>query len=446
MTKLSVSLFFGIIFSMTVFGQESLSGVVYDGDTFKPLAKATVRIGNRNMKTDASGTFNIPLKKDDELEIFASGFHDYHRDPNDFFDRKGLSIYLVPKLDKKGLRVSSEAVGVYEPEFEYLFDFEFVNGLLVVGSYLNRDIGDRNSESTLQNCALSLFDRGEMVHRIIIPDFPQRFRRSAFGEMYIQGMDYAIRVKEESGKLSYSDFDFQAYRTQVVPWTVAFPNSAFRVKIVSELPQVVHYCHQTADDTVSMVRVARNKSYFKNTAADYSMLSEKQKELARALSDEHGFEPQIYASFIRTAESESNDQMRPNFNGGVIRDLRPPYTPVYKRGDQAVIVDALNEIIYTHSPTGEAMDSVLFQADLDGEQLIQVKQDRISQNLYTVHEKKGVYLIRKLDPEAGALGKPMKIAYPYPKRLKIYNGNAFYIRHNVSEQIKHLYKESLKFD
>ncbi|MGB6035293.1 MAG: carboxypeptidase-like regulatory domain-containing protein [Cryomorphaceae bacterium] len=446
MTKSSISLFIGIIFALTVFGQESLSGVVYDGETLKPLAKATVRIGNRNMKTDASGVFSIPLKKDKELEVYAAGFHDYHRDPVDFFDQKGISIYLVPKLKLKGIKVSAEAVGVYEPNFEYLFDFEFVNNLLVVGSYLNRDIGDHNSESTLQNCALSLFDRGELVHRTLIPDFPQRFRRSAFGQLYVQGMDYAIRVNEERGKLSYSDFDFKAYRTQVVPWTVAFSNSAFRVKIVRELPQVVHYCHRTDDDTLNIVRIARNEAYFKNTAADYSMLSKKQKDLALALSDEHGFDPQVYASFIRSTENEANYHMRPNFNGGVTRDLRPPYTPVYKSGDQAVIVDALNEIIYTHLPTGEAVDSVLFQVDLDGEQLIKFEQDRISQLLYTIHERKGAYLIRELDPETGALGNPMKIAFPYPEKLKIYNGNAFYIRHDVDEQFKHLYKESLNFN
>jgi hypothetical protein len=446
MIQSTISLFIGILFSLSVFGQETLSGVVYDGQTLKPLTKATVRIGNRNMKTDATGVFSIPLKKDKELEVFATGFHDYHRNPDDFFDRKGLRIYLVPKPGLKGIKVSPEAVGVYEPTFEYLFDFEFVNNLLVVGSYLNRDIGDRNSASTLQNCALSLFDRGELVHRMLIPDFPQRFRRSAFGQLYVQGMDYAIRVKEERGKLSYSEFDFKTYRTQVVPWTVAFSKSAFRVKIVSELPQVVHYCHETENDTINVVRIARNKSYFEKTTADYSMLSERQKELAHILSDEQGFEPQMYASFIRSTDGDSNYHMRPNFNGGANRDLRTPYTPVYRSGDQALIIDALNEIIYKHSPTGEAVDSLLFQVDLEGEQLMRIEQDRISQNLYSVHEKKGVYLIRKLDPETGGLGKPLKIAYPYPEQLKIYNGNAFYIRHNVDEQFKHLYKESLNFD
>jgi hypothetical protein len=446
MTKFIFTFFFGIAISLTLAGQESVSGVVYDGGSQKPLSNATVRIGNRNVRTDVRGAFSIPLKKDEELEVSAAGYHDYDRSPYDVVDLKNVMIYMVPKSMAKGLKVSAEAVGVYEPEFEYLFDFEFIDNLLFVGSYLNRNISDTDNGLSLQNCALTLFDNGEMTHRILIPDYPQRLRKSAFDELFVQGLDYAILVNEEGGKLSYKEFDLKEYRTNVVPWTVALSKSAFSVQIVREIPQVVHYCYQTETESNNVIRTARNRAYFSKTFLDYTMLDQNQKALAISLSAAQGFDKELYAGYIRAYNGDSNYRSQRFDNTGVDRDLRPPYTPVYKNDNDVLIIDAMNQWIYRHDQTGEALDSVYFQIELPGEELRRIEQDVVNEKLYSIHEKKGVYYIRELDPETGALSNPMKVAYPFPEKLKIYNGNAFYIRHDTGAQFKHLYKESLNFD
>jgi len=350
-------------------GQESIRGVVYDGHTLRPMADASVRIGHRNMRTDATGTFTVPVKrKSSKLEVSATGFHDYDRNFKDIVDFNHVDIFLVPKPTIKNVKASSGAMGVYEPDFEYLFDFEFVDNLLFIGSYLNRNISDRSRGLSLENCALSVFVRGRRAQRIIIPDFPQRLRRSAFGELFIEGTNYALLIKEEATELSYSEFDYKEYVTNIVPWTVALSKSAFQVRIVKEIPQVVHYCYRTDLKSQEVIRTARNSAYFTKTYLDYTMLDQNQKAFASSLGEQQGFEKELYSGYIRTNNREPDYRLPQTNVNQIYRDLRPPYTPVYKQGNEVLIFDAMNQWIYRHSEWGEAIDSVYFQIDLPGEE------------------------------------------------------------------------------
>lgn len=429
-----------LLFSLPALGQETVSGNVFSGEDHRPVAKVKVRIGDRSIRTDAKGSFTLPYDKNEHLEISAPGFHDYRRKPSDINDFDNLSIYLVPKPSISGLKVSSEAVGVYEPQFEYIFDYEFIDNMLVVGSYLNENISDPERDLSVQNCALTLFDKGKMIHRLIIPDFPQRIRRSPFDEFFIEGLDYALLIDVENGKLSYEAYDYSKYVVNVLPWTAAFSKSASAVGMIAELPLVIHYLYVPDEEKERTIRVVKNHSYFEETYDDFTMLSRSQRQKAEELSKEFGFDKRLFASYIRVSDQNRRSRMY------IDRDLRKPYTPAFNYQGDLFILDAMNQWIYRHDQDGAKLDSVYFPIDLPVEELSLIQQDRVSQKLYAIHQKKGVYYVRKLDPATGSLGTPMKIAFPFPKKLKIYNGNAFYIRHDAQEQIKHLYKEKLKVE
>jgi hypothetical protein len=430
---------FSLLISSFSIAQKTISGTVYSGDTHRPLAKAKVRMGNRNIRTDATGTFTLPFKKDESIECFALGFYDYKRKADELESFDQVSIYMTPKPALSGLQISSDAVGIYKPEFEYVFDFEFIDNLLIVGTHLNKRLSDPKRKISLQNCALTLLDKGKMVDRIIIPDFPQRLRKSAFNELYIEGWDYTLLVKTTGGKISIEDYDHSLFQKNILPWTAAFSNSASAVGMIEELPMVVHYMYFPEQDRDRTIRIAQNRNYFKYTYDDYTMLSKSQKAKAKKLSEKYNFNEKLYAGYIR-------DKNRPRSNRDVIfRDLRKPYTPAYKYQSDLLILDAMNQWIYRHDQQGETLDSTYFQINLPGEDLRRIQQDPISENLYAIHERSGVYYVRKLNPKTGALSSPLKIAFPYPEKVKIYNGNAFYIRHDSKEQFKHLYKESLNF-
>ena len=425
------------------FGQYTLIGTVYDGETKLPISKANVKIGNRNVDTDGRGMFQLEFEQSNEIKVFSSGFHEYTIGFSDISNFNRTEFYLTPLPEKTGLKISAEAVGVHEPGFEFIFDYEFLRDQLVVGSYLNRKVYREKEDQELKNCAITLFDRGEMTNRIIIPDNPFRFRCSPFGELFLEGVDYAILVDKVNNKIKTQPMRYKDFLNQVLPWTVAFDSTGFFVKIVQEIPQVNHYVNFAFSDTTHLIRVTKNKPYFQKTHADYSMLTNKQRTLAAELSMKQGFPEYYYGSFIRSTDLGTGSVSNTFKNSGEVRDLRPPYSPAFKQGKTLIITDCMNQWIYKHSMTGEKIDSTFFQIVLPKEKFQKIEQDRINEKLYAIHEREGVHYVREIDTETGALKRPMKIAHPFPKKVKIYNGEVFYIRENAQLKIKHLYKERI---
>jgi len=429
-----------------VHAEHELSGMVFHGHTNRPIENANVKIGRSNVDTDVHGKFKLSYKEgEDQIIVHKAGFHDYRISLINLENLNNCTFYLTPIPERTGLKVSKQAVGVYEPSFEFIFDYYFIDNHLIIGSYLNRKVNKEKVNEELKNCALSLFDRGVLLDRQIIADNPSRFRRTPFNELFLEGVDYAFLIGESQRKIEVTPIDYKTFLTQVLPWTVAFDSTAFLVKIMPQIPQVNHFVNFASADSTQLVRSVKNKEYFGKTFGDYTMLSKKQKLLAKELSNQQGFPEQYYASYIRATDSGAARSFRDNIAWGGERDLRIPYSPPYKIGNEVFIFDCMNQWIFRHSKNGAPLDSCYFQIQLPKEEIQKIEQDQITQKVYAIHEREGVEYIRQINPTTGALGSPMKIAHPFPKRVKIYNGEVFYIREDAKRKIKHLYKETLDF-
>lgn len=74
MTKIYLSLL-GLLISVSVFGQEQLSGNIYDAANNAPLAGAKIEVnGTEVSSTDTNGNFSIPCAKNQTLSISYIGF------------------------------------------------------------------------------------------------------------------------------------------------------------------------------------------------------------------------------------------------------------------------------------------------------------------------------------------------------------------------------------
>ena len=74
MTKIYLSLL-GLLITVCVFGQEPLSGKIYDAANNTPLAGAKIEVNGIVLSsTDAKGNFSIPCVKNQTLSISYIGF------------------------------------------------------------------------------------------------------------------------------------------------------------------------------------------------------------------------------------------------------------------------------------------------------------------------------------------------------------------------------------
>jgi len=429
--KLALSILISLMLSPPCGAQETISGTVFDGQTERPLSNAYVRMGERNTKTDVRGEFNLPFDADEELEVGNHSFHEFRIRPSDLVRTTDLVIYLTPKPESGGIRRSGNTEEVYTPDFEYIFDFHFIDNKLVIATYFDKKINKSKRNPGYENCVLSLFEKGEIKDRLILPNYPYRLRKTPFGELFLEGADYAKRIRLENGKLISREVDYQDFITQIIPLTAAVDSTVFWVKMVPELPQVVHYGFSVGMERALAVRVVRNEDYFERVETDYSMLDLNMLEEAKELAENYGFNEKLFAPFLRSRRIAVN--------------LTKPYSPGFAVGDDYLIFDALNHWVFSHGASGEVRDSVYLPLNLDGEDLVEILQDPVSESIYAVHEKSGIHFLRLIDPYRGSMGVAFKIDIPFPEKLRVFNGNVFYINRDVDRGMRHLYSEKLDF-
>ena len=422
---------FAWLISLSATAQREIRGTVYCGNDREPLMGAFVRLGDRNTKTDGDGSFVLPYQSGEELIAGASGYYDLRIKPSELTYGDKIDIYLPIKPGIKGLGISEEVEKVYTPDFEFVFDYHFLDDHLIIGTYFNKKLNKKKRNPGYENCVLTLFDNGVNKHRLIIPDYPYRLRSNPYGDLYLEGADYAKRIIIKDEKLTGLDIDFKDYLNQILPLTVAVDSSVFWVKIVPELPQVVHYVYSISLGREIVTRIVRNKEYFERTRGDYAMLSNNERQEAMRLAEEKGFSTRLYSTFVR-----KND---------FTLSLAKPYSPSFAKGDTVYIFDPMNHKIYSHDKYGSPIDSVYFDAEPGDEKIGHYTQDQVSEDVYAIMNKGGETIIRRVGLNTGGLGAPFTLGYPFAENIRVYNGYVYYIRRDVAEGSRHIYRERLNF-
>ncbi|MEM9050702.1 MAG: hypothetical protein AAGC47_01515, partial [Bacteroidota bacterium] len=90
-----LSLFFCLLSGLG-FGQTTIKGIVYDGQSMLPVAKANVKIGKFNVDTDSRGNFDLEFADKEEIEIYSPGFYEYVIDFKNIPNDKRAKFYLTP--------------------------------------------------------------------------------------------------------------------------------------------------------------------------------------------------------------------------------------------------------------------------------------------------------------------------------------------------------------
>lgn len=419
-------LFFGVCYSADA--QQILSGTVYDASNNLPLAGAYVRSGNRSVETGIDGSFTLQISRD---EFLRSGHPDFHIQDIPFERIEGRNektIFLTPGLSTIDGGTKVEAVRT--PEFEYVFDYEFDGNILMVLSYMNKGSTRDKSIDPFVHCALTVFEFGKESQRTILPDYTQGIYRAPTGSVFIYGADTCFQLERMKDRYELRPMELKKFQEGVLPISAVIDTSVFLSYRYEILPQIGHFVMFPHLPRNYPVRFVRNHNYFDRVQDDFTMLSSAQLQRAEELEEELGVNRVLFAPYLRRFQ--------------YVIDLKSPYSPAYAVGRSLYIFDPMNQKRYRHNATGGVSDSTEVYYDLGKEELQSILQDPVTDKIYTVHERNGVFIVRQINHQSGAPGKPHKLTYPFPENLKIYGGYVYYIRHIVKEESnKHLYREKL---
>jgi hypothetical protein len=124
-----------------------------------------------------------------------------------------------------------------------------------------------------------------------------------------------------------------------------------------------------------------------------------------------------------------------------------PFAPLFKVHDSIYVLNFQTDLISVYDAFGKELRSVPllfhYHKDKTGWKRVILK-DNATQSLYAVFEKDGISYLGKIDLRTGIIQSKHRIYHKYVEKIRVHNGNAYYIyRPFESIQKRFLYQEKL---
>ena len=128
----------------------------------------------------------------------------------------------------------------------------------------------------------------------------------------------------------------------------------------------------------------------------------------------------------------------------------PLYAPLFKTGEDSIIVfDHYKNRMFKYTPTEGFVDSTRISYHLDHRKsgweqpLI---QDEVNGRIYAIFLKGGYTYLSEIDKNTGHVKRSFKLYFKYVERIRIIDGDVFYIyRPFETVQKKYIYREKLQY-
>ena len=124
-----------------------------------------------------------------------------------------------------------------------------------------------------------------------------------------------------------------------------------------------------------------------------------------------------------------------------------PFAPLFKVHDSIYVLNFQTDLISVYDAFGKELCSLPllfhYHKDKTGWKRVILK-DNATQSLYAVFEKDGISYLGKIDLRTGIIQSKHRIYHKYVEKIRVHNGNAYYIyRPFESIQKRFLYQEKL---
>ena len=430
---LTVVLVFGFLFSG--FAQEKrLEGHIYSGSYLGPISKAHIKMGKYSTKTDYEGRFSIRFTENQSLVISHSNYNTQKILFEDIFYKSEPTFYLTPTSNLTSMTVEGSGVqNVYENDFEHVFDYSFISDTLIVLSYMILGKPHNPDKTPYENCTYTALRYGKTIDRKVIPNNIDRIFKYPDGSLFLGAKDTCYILVRTPEKLSVVGFDFKGYKNFVSLGYAATPDAVFFSSAYPFIPILAHKMYRHSANETYVLQLVENREYTQKIPDDFAMLSKEEIASTKQLEAATGINYQMFAPYMRSFY--------------VYRNLTRPYAPGFIVGDEMIIFDHMNNRAYYYDLQGVFIRSTgMYHNNLLREKLVKMIQDPFTKSLYTLHDKNGVFYLRKVDPETAASGKPFKLHHPFAEKIRVYDNYVYYLhKSTINNKVKHLVREMLPF-
>lgn len=438
-----------LFFSPVVFSQTLIfKGIVKDEQTLKPIQGVNIKVYDKAIGTvtDNTGKFSIKLDKIPTPIIFSCIGYE-----NEFYNVTEIPKTPVTFLLRSKTYTLNE-VSITSKNYSFLFknndysvlDYELMDDNVLLLIFRNQ----------LKQSELVLLNRsGDTLAVSKLPELPpSRFFKDFLSNIhYISKSDYAYQCNYN--KTSH-DIDF-LYRTTVdsvkkflTPFLFKIEDRLyFQESIANNFGTKIgyyekslgkKYIHQVMNK--NKITEYRDDQEFYNSWNDFvsggkfvdadnienDMAAPRTegelygKNEARA----HSFE--FFTMIYPVIKTRDNTIAFFNFSNDVLEMMNKDGKMI-----KTIPISFHKEPVSKSSTTGAVQ---LFESGWRWGNRILV--DEFNGNMYTVYIKSGMIRIHKIDPESGNINKGTVIPLPFPEKIEIYDGDAYFLNKGVNENWK----------
>jgi len=387
------------------------------------------------VRTNRSGQFYIPYK---------SGMFDTLRFEHVAFENK--SIYISKKLEKKAVNdtiyltitlkdksmdvvyINASALpdtlfGTQEYSVE---DFEFdKNGNLVLLTY------EKNLKSGSELKLVGVDN--EILDKFLIPEEAIELQTDFRNNIHLLTEEkiYLVTIESQQFKIYLEDRDY--YFRYVAPIIDTIGDCIYFSNYSSLYPAFDYFEFHRKDSVYKKMLKVEDVFMMELYRSEFKYVDVRTKLWAHQKQLETGIDKEIWVGAAVFTNSLY---------------YTPLYAPLFKIGSDSILVfDHYQNQLFLYRPDFGMIDSVAINYHKDSKKsgweqpLI---QDEKNGKVYAMYTRSGYTYLHEIDLVTGVVLKSFKLYYKYVERLKIVNGEVFYIyRPYETVQKKYIYREKL---
>ncbi len=423
--------------STEICGQDLVlySGRLMDTSTQEPIHRAHLSCGARNFVSLRDGSFELKCRNSEMIEISHIGYQSISIDPEKL--PNSLVIFLKPKQNELStVEISDKPVEVFAPPSVHVFDFDFTGDTLIALTYEKWKMLRRQEaagEPLYTGCHIELVNAvGEVIYRKALPDYISGLYRDPLGQLFLKGKDLYLHIRFSEKEILLNPVDGEVFKTKIEPLNAVSNTHWFYDNYSWDYPEFEHLAQGKDAEEFEKIRTIRDDFTMELFRAEYKYMSGYDKLRAIRLETQTGIDKEIFGAYMSGFQHSLYYQ--------------PLYAPAFAHKEELLIFDHHNDWLFMHNSRGEAVDSIPIAyhkatskkfADL-------LLQDQEAQEFYAVYRKSGRNFLRNINLTDGSAGNTIELYHPYPEKIKVVNGSAYYIYRPVSSlQTRHLYREEI---
>jgi len=305
----------------------------------------------------------------------------------------------------KEVTIQSQSVQrVLHSAREYVVDYDFVDGYILVASY---------SSPNRKNPKLFLLTRsGDTASLLYLPEAPDELFRNCAGRLYCVSNRAMYPLDVDTGHLQVTDaYDLSVYGQ--MKECQFETNNQFYYKLADRGNFNITYAYRKLGDSIlhPVIRFDDTKTSDASNEEWADVLAliamGKQSQAAQIAGVRHLLNKNAYAYL---------DQ------------------PLFPENDKIRAFDFREKQIRTYDLNGYLLESVTMQFDFHNVQRLEIIKDPVT-NEYYLHSSAdhAQQMLSRIDLQTGELFAAIPIEKPFISKLKVFDGEIFYLYQNPAE-------------